>query len=109
MNDIPKTTPEDVIAKLEDACAAFVSHPIDRVGMDDVPLLARISSDRYVLRRILAARAIIDPVTGNHVWPWRRLATCLGADVGAMKRWHTQGVSMIVASLNAEREASVHC
>jgi hypothetical protein len=59
-----------------------------------------IPQDKYVLRRIVGARSLVSPVTERHLYPWRRLATLLGADHKAIQRWHGQGVSMIVASLN---------
>jgi hypothetical protein len=64
--------------------------------------ITRIGIDRYVLRRIVGARCLINPVTERHVFPWRRLAVALGADHKAVQRWHAQGIDLIVASLNAE-------
>lgn len=61
--------------------------------------LALIPQDRYVLRRILGARALIHPLTGRHLYPWRRLGTALGADHKAVQRWHAQGVALIVKGL----------
>jgi hypothetical protein len=61
--------------------------------------LSRIPQDRYVLRRIVGARALVSPVTERHLFTWRRLATLLGADHKAVQRWHAQGVAMIVAGL----------
>jgi len=62
--------------------------------------LSRIPADRYVLRRIVGARALIDPRTDRYVYPWRKLGTALGADHKAVQRWHAQGIALIVASLN---------
>lgn len=61
--------------------------------------IPRIPLDRYVLRRIVGARALIDPRTDRHLYPWRRLAAALGADHKAVQRWHAQGIAIIVASL----------
>lgn len=61
--------------------------------------ISRIPVDRYVLRRIVGARALINPTTDRHVYPWRRLAAALGADHKAVQRWHAQGITLIVASL----------
>jgi hypothetical protein len=60
-----------------------------------------IPLDRYVLRRIVGARALINPLTDRHLYPWRRLGTLVGADHKAVQRWHAQGVDLIVAALNA--------
>lgn len=59
-----------------------------------------IPQDRYVLRRIVGARSLVNPLTGKHLFPWRRLAATLGADHKAVQRWHNQGIDIIVAALN---------
>jgi hypothetical protein len=61
-----------------------------------IPLIPR---DRYVLRRIVGARSLVSPVTGRHLYAWRRLGTLLGADHKAVQRWHAQGIDLIVAAL----------
>lgn len=58
-----------------------------------------IPADRYVLRRIVGARALVSPTTERHLFAWRRLAKLLGADHKAIQRWHAQGIDMIVAML----------
>ena len=59
-----------------------------------------IPLDRYVLRRIVGARSLVHPITERHLFPWRRLASALGADHKAVQRWHAQGIALIVAALN---------
>lgn len=59
-----------------------------------------IPVDRYVIRRIVGARALVNPLTGRHLFAWRRLATVLGADHKAIQRWHAQGIDQIVTRLN---------
>ena len=71
-------------------------------ALDWIPLIPR---DRYVLRRIVGARALVSPVTERHLFSWRRLATLLGADHKAIQRWHAQGVDLIVNTLNASQNA----
>ena len=39
-----------------------------------------IPIDRYVLRRIVAPRSLVHPITERHLYPWRRLGAALGAD-----------------------------
>ncbi len=73
-------------------------------ALDWIPL---IPPDRYVLRRIVGARALISPVTERHLFSWRRLASLLGADHKAIQRWHAQGVDIIVATLNASQTATL--
>jgi hypothetical protein len=62
--------------------------------------IALIPRDRYVLRRIVGARALVHPLTDRHLFPWRRLGAALGADHKAVQRWHAQGIALIVAGLN---------
>ena len=76
--------------------AAAITRMDEALGW--IPLIPR---DRSVLRRIVGARALVNPMTDRHLYPWRRLGTMLGADHKAVQRWHAQGVDMIVAALNA--------
>ena len=66
--------------------------------------IALIPRDRYVLRRIVGARALVSPVTERHLYTWRRLGALLGADHKAIQRWHAQAVALIVAGLAATRD-----
>jgi len=61
--------------------------------------LGLIPSDRYVLRRIVGARALVSPATDRHLFSWRRLGLLLGADHKAVQRWHVEGIGRIVAAL----------
>ncbi len=62
--------------------------------------LQLIPPDRYVLRRIVGARSLVNPTTEKHLFPWRRLAAALGADHKAIQRWHGEGIGLIVTALN---------
>jgi hypothetical protein len=64
-----------------------------------------IPLDRYVLRRIVGARSLVHPITERHLFPWRRLASALGADHKAVQRWHVQGIDLIVSALNRRSQA----
>jgi hypothetical protein len=63
--------------------------------------IALIPRDRALLRRIVGARALVNPLTDRHLYSWRRLGTTLGADHKAIQRWHAQGLDMIASALNA--------
>lgn len=78
-----------------------------QISRMDVALgwMALIPQDRYVLRRIVGARSLVNPLTDRHLFPWRRLGTVLGADHKAVQRWHAQGVDMIVNALNGRSQA----
>jgi hypothetical protein len=65
-----------------------------------------IPVDRYVLRRIVGARSLVHPITERHLYPWRRVATAIGADHKAVQRWHAQGIDLIVAALNRKAAAT---
>ena len=58
-----------------------------------------IPLDKYVLRRVVGARCLVNPMTGRHLYTWRRLAVAIGADHKAVQRWHAQGIKMILAAL----------
>ena len=60
-----------------------------------------IPDGNQVLRRVVGARALVHPLTGRHLFAWRRLGTALGADHKAVQRWHAQGLEVIVRALNA--------
>lgn len=59
-----------------------------------------IPEAKFVLRRVVHARALVSPLTGKHLFAWRRLAATVGADHKAVQRWHAQGIDTIVAALN---------
>ncbi len=67
--------------------------------------LALLPQDRYVLRRIVGARSLVNPLTERHLYPWRRLAALLGADHKAVQRWHAQGIDLIVRALSGGVDA----
>jgi hypothetical protein len=64
-------------------------------------LLALIPEKKFVLRRIVGARALVHPLTRRHLFPWRRLAGILGADHKSVQRWHRDGIDLIVKALDA--------
>jgi hypothetical protein len=76
--------------------------PAARITRMDEALswLRLIPDDKYVLRRIVASRMLVSPHTGRHLFPWRRLATLLGADHKAIQRWHAQGIDLLVGAVN---------
>jgi Domain of unknown function (DUF6362) len=65
--------------------------------------LQLIPQEKFVLRRIVGARSLVNPLTDRHLFPWRRLGDALGADHKAVKRWWAEGVDRIVAALAAGR------
>ena len=73
--------------------------------------VSRIPEDKYVLRRVVGARSLVNPMTGRHLYSWRRLGTAVGADHKAVQRWHAQGIDLIVGLLNgtSERSAPQSC
>lgn len=64
-----------------------------------------IPADRFVLRRVVGARSLINPMSGRYVFSWRRIAGAIGADHKAVQRWHAQGIDLIVAALAAPARA----
>ncbi|GAB0115330.1 DUF6362 family protein [Acidisoma sp. C75] len=64
--------------------------------------ISLIPQDRYVLRRIVGCRALVHPITGRHVYSWRRLGEALGADHKAVQRWHAEGIRIIIFALRRQ-------
>lgn len=58
-----------------------------------------IPADRTVLKRLVHARALVNPLTDRHLFSWRRLGAVVGADHKAVQRWHAQGIDLIVDGL----------
>ena len=96
---------------LDEATEAYATHPA-RLHLP-VPSAAKITrmdealswlplipDDKYVLRRLVASRMLVSPLTGRHLFPWRRLATLLGADHKAIQRWHGQGIDLLLGAVN---------
>jgi hypothetical protein len=70
--------------------------------MDEVfSWLTLIPEAKYVLRRIVSARALVHPVTLRHLYPWRRIGAMLGADHKSVQRWHGQALLLLQAALAA--------
>lgn len=64
--------------------------------MDEVfGWLTLIPETKYVLRRIVGARALVHPVTLRYLYPWRRIGTMLGAEHKSVQRWHGQAVALM--------------
>ncbi len=61
--------------------------------------LALIPESKFLLRRILGARALVHPLTGRYLFPWRRLAMAVGADHKSVQRWHAQAVVIVARAL----------
>jgi len=61
--------------------------------------LGLIPNERYVLRRIVGARALVSPATDKHLFSWRRLGSLLSADHRAVQRWHGEGIGWILSGL----------
>jgi Domain of unknown function (DUF6362) len=61
--------------------------------------LALIPDDRHVIRRIVASRSLVYPISQRHVIPWRRIAEIVHADPTTVRIWHAKGIEIIVRSL----------
>jgi len=62
--------------------------------------LGLIPQSRFVLRSIVAARALVHPISERHLFSWRKLGERLGADHKAIQRWHAEGIRLILAGLS---------
>jgi hypothetical protein len=59
-----------------------------------------IPQEKFVIRRVVQCRALVNPRTGRHVYSWRKLAAFLRCDLRAAQRWHVEGIATIVSGLN---------
>ena len=64
--------------------------------------LGLIPEPSFLLRRILGARALVHPLTGRYLFPWRRLAAAVGADHKSVQRWHAGAVTIVQRRLNGD-------
>jgi hypothetical protein len=70
-------------------------------GANEIPIMDEILSLPSVCsliptRRILHARALIYPTTGNYKNSWSRLAEDFHSDPKTIKRWHRNGLNEIL-------------
>ena len=91
-------------AATDDARPRLPVPPAARITRMDQALawVPLIPQDKLVLRRIVGCRSLVSPVTGRHLFSWRRLARLLGADHKAISRWHANGIDLIVTALNQD-------
>lgn len=74
--------------------------PVEIARMDEaLGWIALIHPERYVLRRIVGARALTNPRTQQPIYSWAKIARMLGCDRRAVQRWHEQGIELIVKAL----------
>jgi hypothetical protein len=73
--------------------------------------LSFIPDDKRVIRRIVALRSVVDPLSGKHLYTWTKVAAAVGCAANAAKAWHKQGVEMIAAVLSRQqyRSAALSC
>jgi hypothetical protein len=60
-------------------------------------LLLLIPSTRPVVRKIVAARCVLED--GHHVYSWGKLAAWLGCDRRVVVRWYREGLQMIASAV----------
>jgi len=62
-----------------------------------------------VLRRIVHARSLVSPLTGRHIYSWRKVAVLLGADHRAVQRWYLSGLALMLDELEKLGKRSCIC
>jgi len=67
-----------------------------------------IPPDKFVLRRIINARALVSPSTGRHLFTWSAIGRLIGADRRAVTRWHAQGIELIARALEQHPQQRGH-
>lgn len=61
--------------------------------------LLHIPEDRFVLRRIVVMRSLVDPITFQCLYPYKSIAELLEVDAKAVVRWYMQGLRFISEGL----------
>ena len=52
-------------------------------------------------RKIVGCRMLVHPVTGRHLYSWRRIGLMLAIEHKTAQSWHTAGIEAIVTALIA--------
>ena len=65
-----------------------------------------LPSDMVLHRRLVGARMLVSPVTGRHVFSWRRIGGMVGLHYEAVQRQHALAIRIIVVALGARRRAA---
>jgi hypothetical protein len=68
-----------------------------------------IPENRLLLRRVVGCRALVHPLTGRHLYSWRRLAHMLDTDHKSVQRWHRDGIDLILRALRTQAAAAASC
>lgn len=55
-----------------------------------------------VRRRLLWARAMVDPRTSRHLFSWRRIARMLGSNKDTVGQWHARALGEVLGALHGK-------
>lgn len=80
----------------------------DEIPLVDEILLLPNVCQRSVVRRILHARALVNPINGRYIYNWSRLAKLLQLDRQSVKRQHTNGLIEVVKRAPSDRVCRIH-
>ena len=57
--------------------------------------------ERFLLRQIVVRRLLVNPTNGcQYLFPFKRIAASVGAEVSQVCDWHQRGLSLIAAALS---------
>ena len=84
--------------------AAPSRNEIDMV--DEILLLPNACPDVFA-RRILHVRALVHPINGRYLYPWRRIAKLLRSDHKTVKRQHKRGLRDVLQHARPEAVCGV--
>jgi hypothetical protein len=63
--------------------------------------LGLIPDEKSVLRKILMARALCNPVTGLPLYSWHKIATLCNTDHRAVQRWHAEALRLLARKVES--------
>ncbi|CAH2606431.1 conserved protein of unknown function (plasmid) [Rhodovastum atsumiense] len=104
----------EVIKGVEELVEAERSVPRFEPTAHDIAMMDEVFPDwlhfipqsNLPIRRVIALRSLVSPVTDRHLWPWRRIGETMGTSHESARLWHARGVDMIIGGLARARRES---
>jgi hypothetical protein len=71
----------------------------------EIDLLDKISNlillvDKPIIRQILQARSLLNPISHRHIYHWMQIAELVNMDRRTIRRWHEIGLKQIIFKTN---------
>jgi hypothetical protein len=93
------------ITRMDEAFAWIGLIPADKAATGAAELVSLHGGVQ--LRRLVWARALVDPMSGLYLFTWAKLAEIVKADRRVLPGWHSDALGVIVAKLRNTASAPV--